>query len=238
MRLVIALVLASAFACGKKSPSATSQCADVAQKGVDAMVARAHERAASAQLPADIRAKIEERTKQLDALAPRLRAVITNRCVDDKWPAEVIECYGKVTSMEESRACRAKLSPEQQAKVQKEELDLYAGAMGPPGFGSAHVPTSPEITKLEAELRDENAKLAAAAKKLEGATTDADRAATKAEMQSLQQQMQATNDELAKARANAASTPQPPGPGSAAASGSNRPVGSSSEPTGSVGSAK
>jgi len=218
VRLVIALLLASTLACGNKSASATSRCAEAAQKGVDAMVARAHERANSAQLPADVRAKIEERTKQLEATAPRLRAVITNRCVDDKWPAAVIDCYAKVTSMDESRACRATLSPEQQAKVQKEELDLFAGAMGPPGFGSGRVPSSPEIARLEAELREQNAKLAAAAKKLEAATTEVERQAAKGEMQGIQQQMQAINDMLAAARANAAGSG--PAMGSGAGSGS------------------
>lgn len=208
MRLVVALLLASVLACGNKSTSATTKCADAAQKGVDAMVARARERAQSAQLPADVRAKIDERTKKLEELAPRLRAVITNRCVDDKWPADVIDCYAKVTSIDESRACRAKLSAEQQAKVQKDELDLFSGAQGPPGFGSASVPSSPDIAKLETELRELNGKLAEAVKQLEAATTDVDRDAQKQVVQQLQEQMRVINERLAAARA-AATAPAP-----------------------------
>ncbi|HEY5949653.1 MAG TPA: hypothetical protein VIV40_29365 [Kofleriaceae bacterium] len=209
MRLVIAVAVL-AIGCGNKAENATTKCAQAAQQGVDALVKRAHDRLATAQLPPDVRTKMEERTKKLDELVPRLRALLTNRCVDDKWPVAVIDCYAKITSMDELRACRSKLSPEQQAKVQKEELDLMAGAMGPPGFGSAAPPTSPEISKLEAELRQLNTQLGDATKRVADAANEADRNAAKAALQQVQAQMAALDQQLAAARAAAqAPTPTP-----------------------------
>lgn len=205
MRLVIVLVVA--LGCGKRADTATSKCAEAAQQGVDAMVARAKDRLAKAPLPPDVRTKMEERTHKLEELAPRLRAVLTNRCVDDKWPAEVISCHAKASTMDEVRKCRAQLSPEQLARVQREELDLMAGAMGPPGFGSAALaPRTPEVAQLEDELRQLNTQLADAVKKTSQATTDADRDAARAAAQQLQTQMQVVNAKLADARARATSS--------------------------------
>jgi len=188
LRLVVAIA-AALLGCGNKSSDATSKCSAAAQQGVDAMVKRAHERIAMA--PADMRADTEQRTQQLDALAPRLRALIANRCVDDKWSAAVIDCYANVTEMDGLRDCRGKLPAEQQARMQKEELDLFAGALGPAGFGSAAPATSPEVAKLESELRRLNAALADAAKN--GRPVD-----------QIQREMQDVNDKLAAARARAA----------------------------------
>ncbi len=186
------------------------KCAEAVQQGIDAMVKRAHDRIANAQLPADVRANLEERTKQLDALAPRLRAVIANRCVDDKWPGEVIACYAKVTSMDEARACRAKLSPEQQATVQRDEVELMTSEGGPPGFGSAAAVMSPEATRLQQELRTLNASLVDATKRYTDAKTDAERAAAKATLDQIEQEMRELNAKLDDARAKAAVPQLPP----------------------------
>jgi hypothetical protein len=201
LRLVVALALA---ACGSKQADATQQCAPAAAKGVDAVLARAKERVASSDRPADVRAKMEARTQELEQRVPRLRAIITNRCVEDRWKPDVIACYSKMSSMEEMRSCRAMLPPEHRAKLQKEELDLIAQDQRLPGFGSATVPAgaTPEIAKLEAELRELNTKLGDAAKELETAKTDATRDAIKARVAVLQRQMQIINDQLATARAN------------------------------------
>jgi hypothetical protein len=209
LRLVtrIALALGVALGCGNKTASPTTKCDDAARLTVSAMVKRANDRLATAPMPPNVRATIEERTKKLEELAPRLRAVVTNRCVDDKWSAAVIACYAKVTSVDEERACRDKLSVEQQAKLQKDELDLFADALGPPGFaaqGSASAATSPEVRRLEAEVRQLNTRLGEASKKVADAPSDADRQAAQAELQRLQEALAAANAALASARAQAA----------------------------------
>lgn len=148
MRLVVTALLAASLAgCGKRGTDATTHCAEAAGHQVDALLARPH-------------------AAKLDEIAPRLRALIANRCVDDRWPAEAIECTAKAASMDDVRACRAKLTADQRSKVQADELELYAATGGPPGFGSAApLATSPEIEKLQGELRELNTQLADAVKK-------------------------------------------------------------------------
>jgi hypothetical protein len=179
VRRVAAALAVALIACGKSGEQAPAPgtCAAAATSGVDAMVKRAHDRLAKAQLP-----------------------------------AEVIDCYGKVSSMEELRGCRSKLTPEQQTKVQRDEQDLFAGAMGPPGFGpqgaahaAAAAATSPEITRLETEVRGLNARLAALQNKANTAATDADRKVAQQEVLRLQQELEAANKALESARADAGS---------------------------------
>jgi len=209
LRLVGIAIAACALACAcgnKQADRLPQQCADAVGVGIGTMVQRAQLRIATSQLPDDVRAKMSERSQQLDALAPRLRAVLTNRCVEDRWKHDVIDCYAKITTMEDMRHCRGQLPPEHQAKLQREELDLMAGNTGPPGFGSSAVPAgaTPEIAKLEAELRATNDRLNAAVKALADAQSDEQRRAANETMLAVQRDMEAINQRLTAARANAA----------------------------------
>lgn len=201
MRLVVLAALV-ALGCGKRSEKPIT-CADAARAGVDAMVQGAKERIASAQVPAEARDAMDERTRQLDALAPRLRAVITHRCVDDDWRADAIACFAKVKSMDDMRACRDKLAPDQQAKLQAEELDLYAaGPAAPPGFTS-HAPALPpseETVKLEEDMRALNTKLGEAAQQAAAASSPAEREAAQAIVKELQTQMELLDKQLSGSR--------------------------------------
>lgn len=177
------MLVAALAGCGKRGGNETAQCGAAAQHQVDALLARPH-------------------AATLDEIAPRLRALIANRCVDDKWAADAIQCTAKVLTMDDVRACRAKLTPDQRTKMQADELDLYAGTSGPPGFGSAAPPAvTPEIEKLQGELRDLNTQLADAVKKNDQAA-----------IRDVQAKMAAVNDKLAAARARTAPAPQPAGP--------------------------
>src|SRR5690606_32881605 len=125
-------------------------CEEAARRAVDSLLERTHDRLAGAKLPGDVFADMEQRAGNLDAIAPRLRTVIANHCTDDRWPPSVIECHAKITSMDELRACRAHLSADQQASVQRDELALLAGAQGLPGFGAAAPQAaSPEVARYE-----------------------------------------------------------------------------------------
>ncbi len=200
--LVIAAVVPAG--CGKHEAGRTAMsCDEAARRAVDGLVKRTHDRLAGAKLPDDVRASMEERAAKLDAMAPRLRAVIANRCADDRWPPAVIECHAKVTTMDEVRACRAHLSKDQQANVQRDELDLLAGAQGLPGFGAAPQVRSPEVARLEQEVRRLNSELADAQRDLEGARDDAERASARAEVQHWQSELEAANAALTRARENA-----------------------------------
>lgn len=107
---------------GCKKGSSASSCADAVTKGVDTMMAAGAKRMESA--PADMKAKMEE-------ASVKLKGVMTNRCTEDKWTADVISCYAAAAKREDLRNCRAKLPPDQAAKLQKEEMDVMMGA----GFG-------------------------------------------------------------------------------------------------------
>ena len=117
----ILLCTALAFL-GCKKGSSASDCAGAVTKGVDTMMAAGAKRMEGA--PADMKAK-------MDDASVKLKGVMTNRCTEDKWSADVISCYAGASKREDLRNCRAKLPPEQAAKLQKEEMDVMMGA----GFG-------------------------------------------------------------------------------------------------------
>src|SRR6185436_9641465 len=60
----------------------------------------------------------------------KLQAIYTTRCTEDKWPAEVIQCFETAVGMQGLKTCRGKLSPELAAKVQAEIMGAMAGAAG------------------------------------------------------------------------------------------------------------
>jgi hypothetical protein len=107
---------------GCKKGSSASSCADAINKGVDTMMAAGAKRMEGA--PPDMKAKMDE-------TAVKLKGVITNRCTEDKWPAEVIDCYSKAQKRTDLRDCRNKLPEDQQQKLQSEEQAVMLGA----GFG-------------------------------------------------------------------------------------------------------
>jgi small lipoprotein (TIGR04454 family) len=118
--LVIALV-----GCGSKKGGA-SECADAIAKGLDSTMGKRLESAPP------------EMKQQMAAVADKLKGVLVNRCTEDKWSAEILDCTAKATSRDELKACQAKLPPEQAAKLQAEVIQaMTAGGMGM-GMGRPH----------------------------------------------------------------------------------------------------
>jgi hypothetical protein len=163
MKTIGLLVALTLFAGCKKGGSAASQCSDAISKGVDKMIALRKEKMEKAGVPPELKAKIEERAKKMDEVSGALKQAITNRCTEDKWPADVIKCYGDASSMEELRTCREKLPADQQAKLRNEEMQVMmksmggaggmpgAHSMGGPGMGSATPPAAPPAGGAPAE---------------------------------------------------------------------------------------
>src|SRR5262249_4174571 len=116
MRALLAIAILVVAGCSKH---ADNQCAGAVGKGLDKMLSLRWQ--GSAPPPAIVEAM------------GKLKGVITNRCVEDKWSSEVIDCYAKSAGMADLRACRQKLPPDQQAKLQAEELQVMASAMGKGG---------------------------------------------------------------------------------------------------------
>jgi hypothetical protein len=196
-RLALVALLA---ACGsKKTP--TEACAEAAKHGVEAMINQARARISTAELPEDVKARVMDRQQKLEQAGTKMRAVFTNRCVDDKWSGAVLACYNKSVSLEDMRACRKQMSPEQQAKLQRDELDLLAGNTGPQNFGGAQadplsgVAADPRITMITSAIAD-------AKKALAEATTDADKATAQAQIDALEVEKKTLEAQVAKIAAD------------------------------------
>ncbi len=181
MKLVVLALVGALSGCGSKHADPAQACADAAKQGVDAMINQARGRLAGAQLPDDVRARMMERQKRLEGAGGKMRAVFTNRCVEDKWSNAVLACYRKVTSLEEMRACRRQLTPEQQAKLQKDELEMLAGVSSPDQAQSGVLApmVDPRITMINNAIND-------AMKQVADAKTDAERESAKTQLETLQ----------------------------------------------------
>src|SRR3954469_23233051 len=108
--VIAALVFAG---CGKKASSDGPTCADAVAKAVGAM-------------PGGPGGGDEVKVK--------LQGIMTTRCTDDKWSAEVRACYAtQVKDMASMKACREKLTPDQQQKAMADIRSVMMGAMGGAG---------------------------------------------------------------------------------------------------------
>jgi len=185
MRLVILLAL---VACGKEQTPA-QQCASAAKHGVDAMIDQARGRVANAQLPDDVKQRILARQQRLETASARMRTVFTDRCVADKWSKKVLDCYAKISTLEDMRACRTQLTAEQQAALQRDELALLSEGTdiaAPTGSGDHR-----------AELLDRA--IADARKAITDATNDADRATAQEQLDNLLQEKAKLSGQVAPA---------------------------------------
>lgn len=191
VRLVVGLALLLA-ACGKPPVDHKKACAEAGTNGVEVMVNAARSRLDDPRIPVDARAQITQSVERLDALAPRQKAVLTNRCVDDKWPTTVVACYTRAVSLDEVRACRGQLSPEQASALQKDELALAAGPLAPAGLAGPMAPQDPRLVQL---LHDRNELM----KRL-ASGSDADGAELRAKIEELSGEIKRLEDVAARPR--------------------------------------
>jgi hypothetical protein len=147
MKTMLALALAlSVFAGCKKGGSAASQCSDAVTKSVDKMIASRKQRLdeQGSNLPPELKARMEERSKKMDEVSGALKQAMTNRCTEDKWSADVLKCYEGAGSMEDIRKCRGMLPADQAQKLQAEEMQVMMKAMGgQPGMGGPGMGSMP-----------------------------------------------------------------------------------------------
>jgi len=198
-KLMLVSILALA-ACGKKGAD-PARCKEVAAGAVDRMTGAL---VSNAALPDDAKATMKEKGE-------KLKEVIAKHCTDDNWSSEVLECYGKASTMPEIRTCRLKLSKEQGDSLQKDELAVMMS--GGPAI-------KPE--EVQKRIDDLGTQLEAAQQALSNATDDAARTAAKDKVVQLQRQQFMLKQQLE--RLKTAPGPAAPGSGSAApASGSAAP---------------
>ncbi len=111
--------------CGKKSDgdkaASGPSCADAVTKAVGAMPAGPNG----------------------GGVQDKLKEIMTTRCTEDKWPAEVVSCYAtSVTDMKSMKKCREMLPQEQQQKLMGEIRTVMMGAAGA-GGGPMHDTSAP-----------------------------------------------------------------------------------------------
>ncbi|MBV8756257.1 MAG: hypothetical protein JO257_03210 [Deltaproteobacteria bacterium] len=140
MKTTLAALLALSLFAGCKK-SSTSQCADSINKSVDKMISSRKDRLAAqgSALPPEMKARMDERVKLMDEMGASMKQVMTNRCTEDKWPADVLKCYEGAGSVEEIRKCREMLPQDQQQKLRADEQQVMMkamGAAGGPGMGA------------------------------------------------------------------------------------------------------
>ncbi|HSD91348.1 MAG TPA: hypothetical protein VLB44_27680 [Kofleriaceae bacterium] len=122
MKLITVAVMAALAmtGCSKKSDKGSTaggaSCGDAISKAVGAMPGGGGE----------VQAKLQQ--------------ILTTRCTEDKWSAEVINCYAtQASDMASMKKCREMLPPDEQQKVMGEirAVMMSAGGGGPmhPGGG-------------------------------------------------------------------------------------------------------
>jgi hypothetical protein len=116
--LFVAALALGLAGCKKKSETTAAgpSCADAIAKAVGAMP--------GGPGGGDVQAK--------------LKTIMTTRCTDDKWPADVINCYAtKATDMATMKQCREMLPADKQQALMNEIRAVMMGAAGA-GGGPMH----------------------------------------------------------------------------------------------------
>jgi hypothetical protein len=129
MKTIVVVLVVALLGCGSKKGGA-SECADAINKALDAMMAANIKRMEG--MGGDQGSAMKT---AMESMSTKLKGVLTNRCTEDKWSSEIIECTSKASTRDELKACQAKLPPEQAAKLQTEIIEVMRSGMGPMGMG-------------------------------------------------------------------------------------------------------
>ena len=189
--LLTLLALSALGACGgHKQTEPTQACASAAQRAVDAMINQTKKRLDKPGLSEDTKQRILARAKRQEGTGAKMRGAITNRCVEDKWPAAVVDCWNKADDLEAIRTCRKQLPPDAQARLQKDELETFVdGGDATPNAGDATADRRLEL--LNQAITDAEKQLADAKSEAEVASAKAHLAALREENKRLQEQIDA-----------------------------------------------
>jgi hypothetical protein len=133
--LIVAILSLGAFGCGKGG----SDCASLGPAIEHQMDAEMN---ASKDAPAEMKKQAEEMMK---AIMPKMKAVLTKSCSDDKWPGDAIKCMTSAKSMRDMQGCDSKLSAEQKANVEKAMTAAMRDMPGVKKRGAA----DPSVTPTE-----------------------------------------------------------------------------------------
>jgi hypothetical protein len=130
MKTIVLVALLAAAGCSKKGSSTSgSDCDAAIAKGTDSLLTTIKSRATNPQMQ-----------DSLTEMVAKMRTTLTQRCNEDKWSAETVDCFTKVTSQAEIQACEQKLTNEQRTKLRTELRQIMGSMRMPPG-GAGHPPT-------------------------------------------------------------------------------------------------
>jgi hypothetical protein len=82
------------------------------------------------------KAEMTARPGMDDKILQKMKDLGLQHCKDDKWSEDVLTCMTEAKTMSDSQACYAKLSPEQQGKMNTAATELAPAPTGATGAGS------------------------------------------------------------------------------------------------------
>jgi hypothetical protein len=136
MKTIVLVALLTAAGCSKKGSSA-SECDAAIAKATESMLETIKSRAAANP----------QRLEGMTEMVGKMRTTLTQRCNEDKWSSETVDCFTKVTSQAEMQACEQKLSNEQRTKLRGELRQVMSsmrpGGGHPPALGGSGAPPAP-----------------------------------------------------------------------------------------------
>lgn len=129
MKTIVLIALLAAAGCKKGSSASGSDCDAAIAKAMDSMLATVKTRAPSPQIQ-----------ESMTEMVGKMKTTLTQRCNEDKWSSETVECFTKVKAQAEMQACEQKLTNEQRTKLRGEMRQIMSSMRMNPG-GPGHPPT-------------------------------------------------------------------------------------------------
>jgi hypothetical protein len=129
MKTIVLIALLAAAGCKKSSSASGPDCDGAIAKGMESVLATVKSRAPSPQIQ-----------ESLTEMVGKMRTTLTQRCNEDKWSPETVECFTKLSSQAEMQACEQKLTNEQRTKLRGEMRQIMSSMRMNPG-GPGHPTT-------------------------------------------------------------------------------------------------
>lgn len=128
MKTIALMVLLAAAGCSKQG----SDCDASIAKGIESVTETVKAGAANPQMQ-----------QNRIATMAKLKTTLTQRCGEDKWAGEVVQCFSTVKSMKDMQECQGKLNTEQRTKLLTEVRQIMLDSRGPrmPEGVPGHPPT-------------------------------------------------------------------------------------------------
>jgi hypothetical protein len=126
MKTIVLVVLVVVAGCGgKKGPD----CNESVAKGIEAATATLGGHSTSPQMMASMVSAMNQ-----------LKVAVTKRCTEDKWPAEVVNCFGGAKDMGDLQGCQSRLDKDLRDKLNADIREIRNSRQRTPDV-PGHPPT-------------------------------------------------------------------------------------------------